>query len=189
MTLFTPFLKCPSISKCSKIIFSSRGNNYSNAGATTWSPKAEHGILSLNTMQEMIIKVITQFLDGSPIEPKGVHSKWCNECDVLTREKCKIIWSDWGDVLENEKEALLELIKAHYGFPFEHEELGKRATIFNIGRALQRFIQSLNRFYVQLDVSPLNQFRFIIPNEWNTFQQLHTTPEAITLRNRMKEII
>jgi hypothetical protein len=41
MTLFTPFLECPSMSKCSKII-SSGGNNYSNAGARTWSPKVEH---------------------------------------------------------------------------------------------------------------------------------------------------
>jgi hypothetical protein len=35
----------------------------------------------------------------------------------------------------------------------------------------------------------LNRFGFITPNEWNTFQQLHTTPEAIALNNRMKELI
>jgi hypothetical protein len=29
-------------------------------------------------MQEGIIKVTMQFLDGSPIEPKGVNSKWRN---------------------------------------------------------------------------------------------------------------
>jgi hypothetical protein len=27
------------------------------------------------------------------------------------------------------------------------------------------------------------------PNEWNTFQQLHTNLEAIVLSNRMKELI
>jgi hypothetical protein len=43
MTLFTPFIECPSTSKCSKIICSSEGNNYSNTGATTWPPKAEQG--------------------------------------------------------------------------------------------------------------------------------------------------
>jgi hypothetical protein len=45
------------------------------------------------------------------------------------REKCKITWIDWGVVPVNEKEALCELIKAHYVFPSEHEESGKRATI------------------------------------------------------------
>jgi hypothetical protein len=43
MTLVTPFLECPSTSKCSKIINSSGGNNYSNAGARTYYPKAEQG--------------------------------------------------------------------------------------------------------------------------------------------------
>jgi hypothetical protein len=41
-------------------------------------------------MQEVIIKVMTQFLDGSPIDPRGVLSKWCNDYSVLVREKCKI---------------------------------------------------------------------------------------------------
>jgi hypothetical protein len=33
------------------------------------------------------------------------------------------------------------------------------------------------------------RFGFITPNEWNTFKQLHTTPEAMARCNRMKEII
>jgi hypothetical protein len=49
---------------------------------------------------------MTQFPDGSPIEPKGVLSKWRNDCGVLVRKKCKITWIDWGVVLVNEKEAL-----------------------------------------------------------------------------------
>jgi hypothetical protein len=81
------------------------------------------------------------------------------------------------------------LIKAHYVFPSEHGECGKRATILTIGRALRRFRHELNKFYVQPGVSPFNQFGFITPNEWNTFQQLHTTPEAMTCSNRMKELI
>jgi hypothetical protein len=60
-------------------------------------------------MQEGFIKVTTQFLDGSPIEPKGVNSKWCNGCSVLVREKYKIIWIDWGTILVNEKEAFMGL--------------------------------------------------------------------------------
>ncbi len=79
---------------------------------------------------------MTQFPNGSPIEPKGVNSKWHNDYGVLAREKCKITQIDWGDVLVNEKEALWELIKAHYVFPSEHEERGKRATILAMGRAL-----------------------------------------------------
>jgi hypothetical protein len=89
----------------------------------------------------------------------------------------------------NEKEALWELIKAHYVFPFEHEERGKRATILTIGRALRRFRHALNKFYVQPGVSPFNRFGFITPNEWNTFQQLHTTPKAMTRNNKMKDLI
>jgi hypothetical protein len=105
------------------------------------------------------------------------------------RGKCKITWIDWGVVLVNEKEALWELIKAHYVFPSKHEESGKRATILAIGRAHLRFRHALNKFYVQPGVSPFNQFGFITPNEWKTFQQLHTTPEAMTRSNRMKELI
>jgi hypothetical protein len=81
------------------------------------------------------------------------------------------------------------LIKAHYVSPSEHEELVKRATIHTMERALRRFRDALNKFYVQPGVSPLNQFGFIIPNEWNTVQQLHNTPEAMALNNRMKEVI
>jgi hypothetical protein len=81
------------------------------------------------------------------------------------------------------------LIKAHYVFPSKHEELVKRATALTVGRALRRFRHALNKFYVQLGVSPLNQIGFITPNEWNAFQQLHTTLEAITPSNRLKELI
>jgi hypothetical protein len=132
---------------------------------------------------------MAQFPDGSPIEHKGVNSKWCNVYGVLAREKCKITWIDWGTVPVNEKEALWELVKAHYVFPFEHEERGKTITILTIGRALRRFRHSLNKFYVQPGVSLLNRFGFITPNEWNTFQQLHTTPKAMARNNRMKELI
>jgi hypothetical protein len=44
MTLFTPFLECPSTSKCLKIISSSGGNNYSKVVGRTWFPKANRGI-------------------------------------------------------------------------------------------------------------------------------------------------
>jgi hypothetical protein len=152
-------------------------------------PKQNRGIRSLNKMQEGIIKVMEQFPNGSPIENKGVNAKCCNDCGVLVREKCKITWIDWKAVPENEKEALWELIKAHYVFPSKHEEQGKRATIFTIGRALRRFRHALNKFYVQPGVSSFNQFGFIIPNEWNTFKELHTTPESMAHSNRMKELI
>jgi hypothetical protein len=81
------------------------------------------------------------------------------------------------------------LIKANYVFLFEHEECGKRATILTIGRVIRRFRHALNKFYVQPCVSPFNWFGFITPNEWNTFQQLHTTPEAMVHSNKMKELI
>jgi hypothetical protein len=143
----------------------------------------------LNKIHEGIIKVTTQCPNGSPIEPKGILSKWRNECGVLASEKCKITGIDRGAVSVNEKEALWELIKTHYVFLFEYEERGKRATILTIGRALRWFRHALNKFYVQPGVSPFNRFGFITPNEWNTFQQLHTTLEAMSHSNRMKELI
>jgi hypothetical protein len=81
------------------------------------------------------------------------------------------------------------LIKAHYVFPSEHEERAKRATIHTIGRALQRYRHALNKFYVQIGVSPFNLFGFITPNEWNTFKELHTAPKSMARSNRMKELI
>jgi hypothetical protein len=81
------------------------------------------------------------------------------------------------------------LIKAHYVFPSKYEEHGKKATILTIGRALRRFKHALNKFYVQPSVSAFNRFGFITPNDWNTFQQLHTTSEAMAYINRMKELI
>jgi hypothetical protein len=81
------------------------------------------------------------------------------------------------------------LIKAHYVFAPEHVECGKRAPILTIGMALRRFRHELNKFYVQPSVSPFNRFGFITPNEWKTFKELHTTPEAVARSNRMKELI
>jgi hypothetical protein len=51
--------------------------------------KRNRGIRSLNKMHEEIIKVTAQFPDGSPIEPKGVLSKWCNDCSVLVMENVR----------------------------------------------------------------------------------------------------
>jgi hypothetical protein len=102
-------------------------------------------------MHDWIIRITEQFSDGAPIGPSGVNSKWHNDCGVLAREKCKIVWSNWGAVLKSEKDALWEQIKRHYIFPtdVEHQELGKRATICTIGNALRGFRHGLNKFYVQ----------------------------------------
>jgi hypothetical protein len=51
------------------------------------------------------------------------------------------------------------------------------------------FRDTLNKLYVQPNVSPFNRFWFITPNKWNTFQQLHITPAAMARSNRMKELI
>jgi hypothetical protein len=34
------------------------------------------GIMSLNEMQQGIIRITAPYVDGSPIEPEGVLSKW-----------------------------------------------------------------------------------------------------------------
>jgi hypothetical protein len=88
------------------------------------------------------------------------------------------------------RDALWEQIKRHciFSTDVEHQELGKRATIRTLGNALRRFKHGLNKFYVRTGRSPLNRFGFITPNEWNTFQQQHTSPEAIALNKKMKEL-
>jgi hypothetical protein len=58
-------------------------------------------------------------------------------------------------------------------------------TIYN---ALQKFRHALNRYYMQRGLSPLNQFGYITPNKWGTFKQKHTTPQAVALSNKMKEL-
>jgi hypothetical protein len=57
-----------------------------------------------------------------------------------------------------------------------------------ISNALWRFRLALNKYYVQRGLSPLNQFGYITPNEWDTFVQQHTTSQAIALSNKMKEL-
>jgi hypothetical protein len=49
------------------------------------------GIRSLNKMQQDIIRITTQYANGSPNEPKGILSKWQNDRGVVAREKCKIV--------------------------------------------------------------------------------------------------
>jgi hypothetical protein len=49
--------------------------------------KQQRGIRSLNKMQQDIIRIMTQYTDGSPIEPKCVLLKWQNDYDVVARKK------------------------------------------------------------------------------------------------------
>jgi hypothetical protein len=85
-------------------------------------------------------------------------------------------------------ETLWGFIIEHYIFPSEQEKIGKNATIKTISNALQSFRHALNKYYVQSALSPLNWFGYITPNEWNTFVQQHTTPQAVDLSNKMKEL-
>jgi hypothetical protein len=86
------------------------------------------------------------------------------------------------------QETLWGLIKEHYIFPFEKQQIGKNAMMKTISNALQRFRHALNKYYVQRGLSPLNQFEYITPNEWDTSVQQHTTLEVIALNNKMKEL-
>jgi hypothetical protein len=113
MTLFTPFIESLSTSKCSTII--SQQDTSQEAQEETAQEKTTlltleqqparksraRGIQYLNKMQEGIIRIIEQFSDGAPIGPSSVNSKWRNDCGVLAREKYKIVWSNWGAVLES----------------------------------------------------------------------------------------
>jgi hypothetical protein len=90
------------------------------------SPKKSQlmGIQSLNKIQQGIIRITTQYADRSPIEPKGVVLKWCNDSGVVAREKCKIIWS-WDDVSKDMQETLWGFIQEHYIFFSEKEKMAK----------------------------------------------------------------
>jgi hypothetical protein len=57
-----------------------------------------------------------------------------------------------------------------------------------ISNALWRFRHAFNKYYVQRGLSPLNRFGYITPNEWDTFILQHTTPQAVALSNKMKEL-
>jgi hypothetical protein len=86
------------------------------------------------------------------------------------------------------QETLWGFMEEIYIFPSEKEQIGKNATMKTISNALWRFKHALNTYYVQRGMSLLNQFWYIMPNEWDTFEQQHTTPEDITLINKMKEL-
>jgi hypothetical protein len=47
-----------------------------------------------------------------------------NDCGVVVREKCTIVWS-WDDVSKYMQETLWGFIKEHYVFPFEQEKWQK----------------------------------------------------------------
>jgi hypothetical protein len=48
-------------------------------------------------------------------------------------------------------------------------KMTKNTMMKTISNTLQRFRYSLNKYYVQRGLSLLNQFGYIMPNEWDTF--------------------
>jgi hypothetical protein len=104
------------------------------------------------------------------------------------REKYKIVWS-WHDVVSKDmQETLWGFIQELCIFPSEKEKIGKYATLKTISNALWRFRHALDMYYLQRDLSPLNWFGYIMPNECDTFVQQHTTPEVLSLSKKMKEL-
>jgi hypothetical protein len=83
------------------------------------------------------------------------------------------------------QETLWGFIKEYYIFPSEQEKINNNSTMKIISNALRRFRHALNMYYVQRGPSLLIRFGYITPNEWETFIQQHTTPQAIALRNKM----
>jgi hypothetical protein len=78
----------------------------------------------LNKMQQDIIRIMAQYADGSLIESEDVLSNWQNDCSIVVREKCKIVWF-WDDVTKEMQETLWGFIKEHYIFSSEQEKLAK----------------------------------------------------------------
>jgi hypothetical protein len=86
------------------------------------------------------------------------------------------------------QETLWGFIKEHYIFLSMKEKIGKNGMMKTISNAFWRFRHALNKYYVQTGLSPLSQFGYITPNEWDTFVQQHTTPQVVTLSNKIKEL-
>jgi hypothetical protein len=86
------------------------------------------------------------------------------------------------------QETLWGFIKEHYIFPSEQENKCKNAMMKTISNTLRRFRHALNKYYVQRGLSPLTLFGSTTPNECDTFVQQHTTPQAVALSNKMKEL-
>jgi hypothetical protein len=86
--------------------------------------------------------------------------------------------------------------KKHYGDSSKNitfslsrqKKLEKNATMKIISNALRRFRHPLNKYFLQRGLSPLNRFRYITPNEQDTFVQQHATPPGIAICNKMKEL-
>jgi hypothetical protein len=75
-------------------------------------------------MQQGIIRIMVQYADGSPIEPKGDLSKWRNNYGVVARENARSSLS-WNDVSKDMQVTLWGFIKEHYVFPSHQEKIGK----------------------------------------------------------------
>jgi hypothetical protein len=75
MTLFTPFLESRPHRSVQNLFSPQEETTIVTLELEPGPQKWDKGIWSLNKMHERIIKVMTQFPDGSPIEPKGVLSK------------------------------------------------------------------------------------------------------------------
>jgi hypothetical protein len=76
------------------------------------SPKKSQlkGIRSLNKMQQGIIRIMTQYVDGSPIEPKCVFFEMAKQLRCCCEKECKII-SSRDNVLKDMQETLWGFIK------------------------------------------------------------------------------
>lgn len=151
-------------------------------------PKRKRGQRKRNKLSKAVYVVTSVNKFGAPIEPDGINAKWRNDCGIMAREKCKIIWDNWKNVDDAEKDALWYEMKQRYLFPPEMQEDGKKATIDTIGRCLRTFRCNLNRDFVKKGLTPFANFEFIKPEEWTLFVAQKSSERALELSEKFSDL-
>ena len=82
---------------------------------------------------------------------------------------------------------LCKEIKEHDKFPPEFIAEAEATTLKTIRKCLRSLRTNLNKYVVSGD-SPLSQYGFIMPNEWEQYKAEHTAKEAKSRSSKCKEL-
>jgi hypothetical protein len=124
-----------------------------------------------NKLHDDIYAVANVNPDGAPIRLEGINAKWCNDYGTLVSENVWITYQNWHHVPAKKKNELWEATKFKYIFPPQFLERGEKATMKTMARCLQTFMDNLDKDCVIRGLKPLNDFGFIVLDDWNTFVQ------------------
>nr|TKW25490.1 hypothetical protein SEVIR_3G123500v2 [Setaria viridis] len=118
---------------------------------------------------------------GEPTKPPMVRSKEILDPSI----------SDWLLVPGGRKEAMWELLKQTFILP-TLEELRKQVKHYTrkqLGEVFRRWSGELNDKYVKKGPTPFNEYGSITPAQWDEFIRQKTSPEALALNQRIRELV